>query len=340
MGTSKQLSDDLKWRIIHQHQAGEGYKKLSKRFQVPISTVRNVVKKWKDTGTVKVKERSGQPRKISPRHQRRILRKVTENPQVTSKELQEDLASDGLVVHRSTVQRALHREKLHGRVMRKKPFLKSSHKESRLAYAKRHLDKPESFWNNILWTDETKIELFGHNQKRFTWRKKNTAFHQKNILPTVKFGGGSIMLWGCVASSGTGNIVKVEGRMDSNQYQQILQNNVKESVQKLKLRRGWLFQQDNDPKHCSKSTKAFMEGQRFRVLEWPSQSPDLNIIENVWHDLKVAVHARRPSNLTELEAMCKEEWSKIPPARIQGLLQGYKKRLEAVIAAKGGATKY
>ena len=64
------------------------------------------------------------------------------------------------------------------------------------------------------------------------------------------------MLWGCVASAGTGNLVKVEGRMDSTQYQQILDNNVLESVTKLKLRRSWVFQQDNDPKHCSTSTKA------------------------------------------------------------------------------------
>ncbi|KAI4892925.1 hypothetical protein NFI96_014171, partial [Prochilodus magdalenae] len=59
--------------------------------------------------------------------------------------------------------------------------------------------------------------------------------------------------------TGTGNLVKIEGRMDSNQYQQILETNVQESVTKLKLRRGWIFQQDNDPKHCSKSTNAFMQ---------------------------------------------------------------------------------
>jgi len=118
------------------------------------------------------------------------------------------------------------------------------------------------------------------------------------------------MLWGCVASAGTGNLVKVEGRMDSIQYQQILENNVQESVEKLKLHRGWIFQQDNDPKHSSKSTKAFMQRNKYNVLEWPSQSPDLNIIENVCYDLKRAVHARKPSNLTELEMFCKEEWSK------------------------------
>ena len=78
---------------------------------------------------------------------------------------------------------------------------------------------------------------------------------------------------------------------------------------------------------------------KYNVLEWPSQSPDLNIIENLWDDLKRVVHARQPSNLTELEMFCKEEWSKIPSSRIQTFIRGYRKCLEAVIFAKGGSTK-
>ena len=58
---------------------------------------------------------------------------------------------------------------------------------------------------------------------------------KKNVLPNVIFGGGSVMLWGCVASTGTGKLVKVEGRMDSTQYQQILGNNVQDLVRKLKF---------------------------------------------------------------------------------------------------------
>ena len=68
--------------------------------------------------------------------------------------------------------------------------------------------------------------------------KKHTKFHEKSLMPTVKFGGGSIMLWGCMASTGTGNLVKVEGHMYSSQYQQIFDKNVQESVTKLKLHRG------------------------------------------------------------------------------------------------------
>ncbi|TKS65777.1 Transposable element [Collichthys lucidus] len=340
MGASKQLSNDLKTKIVQHHGLGEGYKKLAQRFKLSVSTVRNIGRKWKTTGTVLVKARSGRPRKISEKQRRRMVRTVKVNPQTSSKDQQHDLAAEGVTVHRSTIQRTLHKEMLYGRVMRRKPFLRTCHKQSRLRYAKAHLDKPASFWNKVLWTDECKIELFGHNKGRYAWRKKNTAFQDKHLLPTVKFGSGSIMLWGCVASAGTGNLVRVEGRMDSSQYQQILANNVQESVTKLKLRRGWILQQDNDPKHCSNSTKAFMQRNNYNVLEWPSQSPDLNIIENLWCDLKRAVHAQKPSNLTELEMFCKEEWSKIPSTTLQTLIGSYRKRLEAVISAKGGSTKY
>ena len=78
-----------------------------------------------------------------------------------------------------------------------------------------------------------------------------------------------------------------------------------------------------------------MQKHKYSVLEWPSQSPDLNIIENVWIDLKQAVYAWKPRNLTELWAFCMKEWAKITPARLQGLVCGNRRRLQAVIAAKG-----
>ncbi len=75
-------------------------------------------------------------------------------------------------------------------------------------------------------------------------------------------------------------------------------------------------------------------------LEWPSQSPDLNPIEMLWHDLKKAVHARKPSNVAELQQFCQGEWAKIPPQRCNRLIASYRKRLMAVVAAKGGPTSY
>jgi len=74
------------------------------------------------------------------------------------------------------------------------------------------------------------------------------------------------------------------------------------------------------------------------VLEWPSQSPDLNPIEHFWRDLKMAVYQHFPSNLTELEWICKEEWQRIPKSRCEKLVASFPKRLMAVLDQKVART--
>ncbi|KAK3543336.1 hypothetical protein QTP70_018072 [Hemibagrus guttatus] len=174
----------------------------------------------------------------------------------------------------------------------------------------------------------------------YVWRKSNTAFQKKDITPTVKYGGVSVMVWGCFAASGPGRLAVINGTMNSAVYQKILKENVRPSVCDLKLKRTWVLQQDNDPKHTSKSTSEWLKKNKMKTLEWPSQSPDLNPIEMLWHDLKKVVHARKRSNVAELQQFCKDEWAKIPPQRCNRLIASYGKHLIAVVAAKGGPTSY
>ncbi|KAK3555168.1 hypothetical protein QTP86_010055 [Hemibagrus guttatus] len=159
------------------------------------------------------------------------------------------------------------------------------------------------------------MELFGRSVSHYVWRKSNTAFQKKIIIPTVKYGGGSVMVWGCFAASGPGRLAVINGTMNSAVYQKILKENVRPSVCDLKLKRTWVLQQDNDPKHTSKSTSEWLKKNKMKTLEWPSQNPDLNLIEMLWHDLKKVVHARKPSNVAELQQFCKDEWARIPPQR-------------------------
>ena len=191
-------------------------------------------------------------------------------------------------------------------------------------------------FGRVLWTDETKLELFGHMDQRYVWRAKGQAHDQRNTISTVKHGGGSLMMWGCFSAAGTGNLDRVPGIMDSQKYQAILKRNVMPSVDKLNLGDHWTFQQDNDPKHTSKSNKAWLSKRPWNVLEWPSQSPD-------WKSLvgfKEGSCSMKPSNITELEAFAREEWAKIPIDRCRKLVSTYWKRLLEVIKAKGCSTKY
>ncbi len=106
----------------------------------------------------------------------------------------------------------------------------------RLKFAKDHLDDSEEAWEKVMWSDETKIELFGINSTRRVWRKKD-EYNPKNTIPTVKHGGGNIMLWGCFSAKGTGRLYRIEGRMDGAMYREILANNLLLSVRALKMGR-------------------------------------------------------------------------------------------------------
>lgn len=95
-----------------------------------------------------------------------------------------------------------------------------------------------------MWSDETKIEVFGANSTRCVWRKKKAELHPKNTIPTVKYGGGNIMLWGCFSAKGTGRLCCIKKRMNGAMYRQILDNNLLPSARALKMSRGWIFQHD------------------------------------------------------------------------------------------------
>ncbi|KAG2463307.1 TCB1 transposase, partial [Polypterus senegalus] len=336
---SKELSVDLRDRIVSRHKSGEGYRKNSAALKVPMSTLSSIIHKWKKFKTTRTLPRAGRPSKLSDQGRRALVREVTKNPMVTLSELQRSSVERGEPSRRTTISAATHQSDLHGRVARRKPLLSKRHMTARLEFAKRHLKDSQTMRNKIIWSDETKIELFGVNSRRHVWRKPGIAHHQANTITTVKHGGGSIMLWGCFSAARTGRLFRIKGKMTAAMYRDILDENLLQSALDLRLGRRFIFQQD-DPKHTAKISKEWLQDNSVNVLEWPSQSPDLNPIEHLWRDLKMAVHQRFPSNLMELERCCKEEWAKLAKDRCAKLAASYSKRLEAVIAAKGASTKY
>ena len=184
-----------------------------------------------------------------------------------------------------------------------------------------------------------KIELFGRNICTCVWRKKGTEF-KPNTIPTVKFGGGNVMVWGCFSANGVGGMEIIDGKMNAAKYTKILSTHLFKSAADLGYGRDFVFQQDNDPMHKAKIMMKWFKDNGISVLEWPSQSPDLNPIKNLRKTLKLRVHARDPKDIKELKKVCEEEWLKLPARACKKLIDSYGKRLESVRQNRGYATKY
>ena len=111
------------------------------------------------------------------------------------------------------------------------------------------------FWEDVLWTDETKIEFFGHNYRNHVWRKDVETYLPKNRMPTVKFGGGRIMIYGCFSAKCVGKISVIDDGMNAKSYQKILHDNSMTFVEMLRLPHYCFFQQDDNLEHFARSTK-------------------------------------------------------------------------------------
>ena len=104
-------------------------------------------------------------------------------------------ASRNWHISTSTVQRRLRESGLHGRIAAKKPLLKDTNKKKRLAWAKKHEQWTLDRWNSALWSPN--FEIFGFNRLGFVRRGVGERIISACVVPTMKHGGGGVMVWGC-----------------------------------------------------------------------------------------------------------------------------------------------
>lgn len=336
----------VKQAILKLQKQKKPIREIATILGVAKSTVWYILRKKESTGELINAKRPGRPRKTTVVDDRRIISMVKRNPFTTANQVNNTLQEVGVSISKSTIKRRLHESKYRGFTARCKPLISLKNKKARLDFAKKHLKKPAQFWKNILWTDETKINLYQNDGKRKVWRRRGTAHDPKHTTSSVKHGGGSVMAWACMAASGTGSLVFIDDvtqdrsrRMNSEVFRDILCAQIQPNAAKL-IGRRFILQMDNDPKHKAKATQEFIKAKKWNILEWPSQSPDLNPIEHAFHLLKTKLQTERPTNKQQLKTAAVKAWQSIKKEETQRLVMSMSSRLQAVIANKGFSTKY
>lgn len=332
------INQEIRENVISNRADGFSYGQIAKKYNLQKSTVQSICIKKALTG---LKKRRGAPRKIDDRGSRRLLRQIMSGELDTAQELAKK--NTEFKASSETMRRMLKRSGMVAATKVKKPMLTRRHKANRLNFAQVHRHWTISDWRKVIFSDESKINRVGCDGRLWCWKEKSSSLSDRVVAPTLKFGGGSLMVWGCISVFGPGYLCRIDGGLDADLYCNILQDELlrtitenNQSIEEI------IFQHDNDPKHTSKKAVQWLENHHINVLQWPSQSPDLNPIEHAWSILKkkLASYENSPNGICELWERVEKEWYAVSAEQCVKLIESMPERVLAVIKAKGGYMRY
>ncbi|CAH1264495.1 Hypp3001 [Branchiostoma lanceolatum] len=276
--------------------------------------------------------------KMTPEHDKFIDAQLRENDELTSVDLQKLLRDTfGLDFSKSVIKR--HRYNMGW--VRSGPrycqVIREPNRVYRLAQCKEWSESGETF-DDVIFTDESLIMLDNH--AKLCFRNKWDKVVQAKLKPRFKH-PVKVYIWAGISKRGATRVLIFTGIMDSVSYvNEILHRTLRPWIQKV-FPNGHRFQQDNDPKHCSKFTRSYLQNHGVNWYRTSAESPDLNPIENLWAELKH--HLRKtvkPRNQAELVNGILQFWKGVDEEKCQRYIGHLHKVIPKVIEMNGGASGF
>ena len=330
------FSDYAKQRILTMYWKGlkisaiVEYLVLEDGIRVSKQGCRQFLKRYHRYKTIARKPGSGVPPRLSPAIRQLIEDAMREDDETTATQLQAMLAQYQVYVSLATIVR--NRQDL-GWVYRGSAYcqlIRDANKEKRLTWAQDHL---HDAFDDVIWSDETTVQLETH--RRMCYRKEGEKPRPK---PRPKH-PVKVHVWGGISKKGATAVCIFEGIMTAPLYCDILQQTLLPFIQE-KYPDCHRFMQDNDPKHTSRVAKEFFMANDINWWRTPAESPDMNPIENLWHELKEFIRREiKPRNKEQLVDGIIRFWSTLDAHKCHRYINHLQKVLPKVIE-KGDATGY
>ena len=332
-----QLSLEDRQEIVYLRRNGMTESEVSERLQIPKSTINSVFTKWKTHHTVENLKKPGRPKEITEEEEKMVIEAVEEDPTMSLSKIQGSILPS---FSKPTIHRVLNGYGFESFTIPEKWALTPEHKKLRLEWALKYKDMPDFFWKSVIFTDESRIQNNPFKQKAWSSDKK--------ALPLIEIDQWPIwvLCWGAISYEGKLVLECQNMNMTAPIYLALLKRRLlgnfpalspqtKGGAQMDRL----VFQQDGSSSHTAKQVKDYFKEKQIQVLPWPPKSPDLNLIEAVWSQLKSKLK-RFYKDYEELVQDVKNSWNSLTITYIQNLYNSMNRRILAVIEAEGGPSRY
>jgi len=339
MGKKLSLSDVERAQIVALYKEAYSERSISERIKRSKNAVHNAIVKFNKAGTYSDAKRSGRPRKTTRRDDHIIRRTAVRSPMSSASKIRSVLLAKGADISRRTVSRRLVMDfGLKAHKPAKKPRLTPAMKAKRLGFAEKYAKWTIQQWQQVFFSDESTVQQFT-TRMHYVRRPTGKRYVERYTTQTMKH-PPSVMIWGGMSVNGTAGLFFLPPgtTMNGQKYVDLLKEKLEVHMAIHKCN---TFMHDGAPCHRSKIVTQFLKSKKIQILDWPGNSPDLNPIENLWTVLKDKVSEKHPANTKELQEAIKAVWVlELSAEYCRHLVESMPKRLEAVIKAKGGPTKY
>lgn len=306
--------------------AAAKYMRKSKAF------VQKWIQRYKVAKNVDDLPERGSIGKVDKKDEKKIVNLFSRNPALTLRQGQAKLKSKGLDISYETIRTHLRAHDLKFRNTMKKPLLTEKHVTKRLAWAHENIDRD---FDNVIFTDECSI--WARCVLTRAWSTSTNRLVQRTVKHGIK-----VHLWGCFSKQGFGTLHLFTYNLNAEGMLQIYKKALLPSANRWFIRKNddWILQEDNDPKHRSKLCTEWKTRSGIVTLDWPSQSPDANPIENVWAYIKQKLRGKRTHTLKQLSCEIRRIWRSLPLEYAVKLVESMPRRCQAIIDAGGDWTHY
>lgn len=328
-------SKDLRLKISEAYDIYKSYRAVAKIFNIHHFTVKRIVENL----YVEEKEKPG-PKKITTRRDESNIKKAVnrisgQGAKVTARKVKNESGLNAISTR--TMQRRLKDMDLTYGNAKIKIIHSKIHKENRLSFARNCIANSID-WTRVIFTDEKRFNADGPDSWA-SWMPKNAQL----VRNKRQQGGPSVQVWGMIIPGPLLLVFELPFRGDSETFMDFIEHQVLPVIKEL-FGENFIFQQDGAPTHTSIYSRSKFNDLGVRLLDWPSRSPDLNIIENCWSMISNIVYdGKQYSSANELWAAIDSAVSFINAHQQEALVRLFNsipKRLLECIELKGALTHY